>query len=299
MNRQGIDKQKKIPPDNLHYASCFHDCALLLNQQGANPFRVSAYRNAASTLHHLEKSAKEICEHEGVEGLMKLPGLGRSLAWSLKRLIESGHMPVLDRLKGDNSAEQLVASVADIGEVLATRVVDELGIETLPELLDAVYDGRLEKVDGFGEKRLRAVREALTARLLVNQPELEEMYPPNTMKVPVADLLELDNDYLDLVEANQLPRIAPKKNNPSGKAWLPVWHTEKKGHHYTIMFSNTTHAHDMHACDDWVIIILDDDKGHGQWTVITSRFGSLKGCRIIRGREAECRRYYRQLKEET
>ena len=35
------------------------------------------------------------------------------------------------------------------------------------------------------------------------------------------------------------------------------------------------------------------DSGEGRWTVVTGRYGALRGERIVRGREAECRAHYR------
>ena len=40
------------------------------------------------------------------------------------------------------------------------------------------------------------------------------------------------------------------------------------------------------------MIYRDDQNGDGQWTVITSQLGALKGRRIVRGREAECAMHY-------
>jgi putative hydrolase len=58
------------------------------------------------------------------------------------------------------------------------------------------------------------------------------------------------------------------------------------------MFSNTVRAHELGTTHDWVVIYRDDDGNHGQWTVITSHFGKLRGKRIVRGREAECASHY-------
>ncbi|WP_246114796.1 hypothetical protein [Rubripirellula tenax] len=70
-------------------------------------------------------------------------------------------------------------------------------------------------------------------------------------------------------------------------------HTHRDNQHYTVMFSNTARAHEQNTTDDWTAIYRDDNHSHGRWTVITSQFGRLKGHRIVRGREDECRCYYR------
>jgi hypothetical protein len=59
---------------------------------------------------------------------------------------------------------------------------------------------------------------------------------------------------------------------------------------YTVLYSNSARAHQAHALGDWVVIYRADARGK-QWTVITSRYGRLRGRRVVRGREAECRLY--------
>jgi putative hydrolase len=108
----------------------------------------------------------------------------------------------------------------------------------------------------------------------------------------------VDHEYREKAGAGQLRRIAPRRFNPTGAAWLPVLHTRRKNNHYTALYSNTARAHELGMSNDWVVVYRDDDGGQGQWTVITSRFGTMRGKRIIRGREAECAAYYKRAKEQ-
>lgn len=52
----------------------------LLAQQGANPFRVRAYRQAAGTLSGLDRDVEEILRQQGNKGLDALPGIGKGIA---------------------------------------------------------------------------------------------------------------------------------------------------------------------------------------------------------------------------
>ena len=110
-------------------------------------------------------------------------------------------------------------------------------------------------------------------------------------------LLEVDRLYLDQAFAGELPRITPRRFNPEGKAWLPILHTDKSGWHFTAMFSNTARAHELQKADDWVVIYFyDDHHREGQHTLVTETRGPLQGMRVVRGREAECRRHYDSLR---
>ena len=197
---------------------------------------------------------------------------------------------LLERLRGDNIAERLFATVPDIGPRLAQRIHQQLSIDTLVELQAAVLDGRLAMVPGMGPKRLRAVRESLAGRLRLQQGL--SWSSASAATVPVAELLDIDRQYRAQAEAGQLPRVAPRRFNPSREAWLPVLHTHRDHRHYTALFSNTARAHALGTTHDWVVIYRDDDGDSGQWTVITAQFGKLRGKRIVRGREGECVAYY-------
>lgn len=58
------------------------------------------------------------------------------------------------------------------------------------------------------------------------------------------------------------------------------------------MFSNTARAHELGKTDDWVVVYFRKGKRENQCTVVTETRGPLKGKRVIRGREDECRTYY-------
>ncbi|MGI9174618.1 MAG: hypothetical protein ACR2GR_04810, partial [Rhodothermales bacterium] len=61
---------------------------------------------------------------------------------------------------------------------------------------------------------------------------------------------------------------------------------------FTALFSNSARAHELGKTDDWVVIYFDRGEGERQCTVVTETRGPLKGRRVVRGRERECRSYY-------
>ena len=288
------------PPTNDELAEKLEIVSSLLLAQGANRFRAEAYHRAAETLHELHRPAWQIYADEGIEGLEELAGVGRTISRALQQMIRGGHWPLLERLEGNDIVEQAFSSVPNIGPKLAKRIHDELGIETLAELQAAAWDGRLRRMPGFGEKRIRAVRESLAARgrhpgIAPAQDRLFDGQEDLTSEVPVEELLDVDDEYRFKAGHGKLPRVAPRRFNPAAKAWLPILHTDRGQRHYTALFSNTEHAHIMGTTHDWVVIYLEDHSHRGQqgrWTVITSQFGQLKGRRIVRGRERECAEFY-------
>ena len=100
-------------------------------------------------------------------------------------------------------------------------------------------------------------------------------------------MLQVDEQYRQKVEADELPRISPQRNNPEGVAWLPILHSYEDGWHFTALFSNTDRAHELGRVRDWVVIYFERDGHEGQCTVVTEYRGPLTGRRVVRGREEE------------
>lgn len=112
------------------------------------------------------------------------------------------------------------------------------------------------------------------------------------MKPPSVELvLALDKEYREKASTGKLKKIAPKKLNPEGKAWLPIMNVEREGWRFTVLFSNTQKAHDLGKTNDWVVVYFDDGSGEQKCTVVTEHQGPLTGKRAIRGREKECEEY--------
>jgi hypothetical protein len=281
------------PWTNEAIAQHLERIAELLEGQNANPYRVRAYRLAAGSLRETKRSASEILETEGTEGLRNLPAIGESLARAIEQLVETGKSNLLEQLRGEIAPERILATVPGIGPVLAERIYEQLGIASLAELENAAYDGRLAEVPGFGRGRLQTVRETLAGRLRrrPRQPARRQVTPPANQP-PVGELLDIDQEYRSKAKGNKLPRITPRRFNPTREAWLPVLHTERGASHYTALYSNTARAHELETIHDWVVIYRDGQDSEGQWTVVTGRYGPLKDKRIVRGRENECIAYY-------
>jgi hypothetical protein len=300
---------------NPEIAEALDRVADLLEAQEANRYRVRAYRAAAETIRRHEISLADLVEEGGVEAVDALPTIGRTIASNVAELVHRGGLSLLDRLEGEVSPERLLTTVPGIGPKLATRIHDELAVDTLEELEVAAHDGRLEALAGFGPRRARAVRESLASILGRSSRHrarraawLEKRFETGsesgsrrTDVLPRPDvemLLAIDEEYRNAAARGALRRIAPRRLNPSGEAWLPILHVERDGWDVTALFSNTARAHELGRTRDWVVIYYAHDGDEGQCTVVTERRGDLRGRRVIRGREPECRTYYAQHEHE-
>lgn len=274
--------------ENQQIAAQLRETSDLLRSQGANPFRVGAYRRAADTIAQLDRPLREVFDAKGRAGLQALPGIGSGIASAIAEMLVTGSWSQLARLRGSSDPEALFRTVPGIGEELAHALHRVLQVDTLEELENAAHDGRLEAVRGVGARRAAAIRASLASMLgrrVGRAPHLPMPELPD-----VAILLDVDGEYRGKAAARKLPSIAPKRFNPQAEAWLPVLHTRRGVWHFTALYSNTARAHELGKTRDWVVIYFyDGDHQERQCTVVTETRGALAGSRVVRGREAESR----------
>lgn len=276
--------------DNIEIADVLDRVADLLDAQHADGFRVRAYRRAAETCRALPRPLGLILAAEGQKGLERLPAIGRSIAASVAEYVVTGRLRLLDRLEGEISPEALFATLPGVGEELARRIHAELGVETLEELEVAAHDGRLAEVPGMGERRVHAIRDSIAAALGPSSRRRARRLraaerPPE--RPPVGTILAVDAEYRARAAAGKLRKIAPRRFNPSGEAWLPILHETRDGWYFTALFSNTARAHQFGTTHDWVVVFFERDGTEGQCTVVTEHTGPRAGLRVVRGREQE------------
>lgn len=283
---------KKKLPKNHEIAEMLEHIASLLELQEANTFRVQAYRAAANLVENFRGSIAELALDDK-DALMDLPHIGERLSNLIVEYIETGKSRLLQRLEGEVNPEELFESVPGIGPELAERIVRKLDIKTLEELEQAVYDGRLAEVEGFGEKRLDTVRYSLAGMMgqlsrRPNAPKSAVRKRADMERPSVALLLEVDAEYRQKAKNRQLKRIAPRRFNPENRAWLPILHADLHGWSFTALYSNTVRAHQLEKVKDWVVIFYERGRHEGQATVVTETRGPMAGKRVVRGREQEC-----------
>jgi putative hydrolase len=273
--------------DNQAIAAKLLEIADLLEQQNANPFRVNAYRRAARTVSAYKEELPVLADREGTGGLEQLPAIGHSIALAIQEMLDTGCWMQLERLRGSLDPEQVFQSIPGIGPQLSRRIHEALEVETLAELELAAHDGRLEQVPGVGARRARMIS-AILAKMLQRRPARVRR---QVAEPGVGLLLDVDKEYRELAAKGKLRKIAPRRFNPTGAAWLPILHTQRHDWHFTALFSNTARAHDLGKTDDWVVLYFYTDHGpESQCTVVTETSGPMKGHRVVRGREAECMR---------
>ena len=152
-----------MPVANAEIAELFERYAALLEIDGANAFRVRAYRNAARTIENLPQSAAGMVD-EGAD-LSELPGIGEDLAGKVQAIVESGSFRELDELESE--VPEGLAALSDLpglGPKRTAHLHRELGVDDLDGLRAAAEAGKVRALDGFGEKTEAKILDAIARR---------------------------------------------------------------------------------------------------------------------------------------
>ena len=137
---------------NSEIAGLFEELAALLEIDGANPFRVRAYRTAARTISGLTESLVEMVD-EGDRDLTELPGIGKDLAGKIADVLETGELEPLEELRS-----RIPAGVSDmlripgLGPKKVAVLFHDLSIDSLEKLKAAAEAGKIAEQKGFGKK---------------------------------------------------------------------------------------------------------------------------------------------------
>jgi DNA polymerase (family X) len=148
--------------ENQEAARVMFGVASLLESQGANPYRVRAYRRAALNLMRMRRPATALT---GDDGQVHVPWLGDRLRRKVGELVTRGEMQFHKELVATlpKPLRSLLA-VPGIGPKTAQRFIDELGIGSAKGVANAADRGRIRRLRGFGpasEARLGGAAQAL------------------------------------------------------------------------------------------------------------------------------------------
>lgn len=140
---------------NLEIAAIFGNMADLLEIQGANPFRVRAYRNARSSLESLTDNIEEIARRES---LSDIPGIGKDLAGKITEYIRTGKIGAFEDLKKELPIGLVeIVEIPTIGPKTARAIFDTLGVKSVADLEQRAASGELLDVPGIKQKTLENI----------------------------------------------------------------------------------------------------------------------------------------------
>ena len=145
---------------NRTIAAIFDEIADLLEIDGANPFRIRAYRRASQSILALSKPLAQLVA-EGAD-LKELPGIGEALAQKITEIVTTGNLHYLDELKKHIPPDlERLLKISGLGPKRVHQLYDALHIRSLSDLQKALEEGKVEALDGFGPKLVQAIADGL------------------------------------------------------------------------------------------------------------------------------------------
>ena len=134
---------------NAKIADVFEQVADLLEFQGANPFRIRAYRNGARTIRDFPEPVAGVLADESRQ-LTDIDGIGKDLAQKTQVLVETGKLPQLNELMAAIPATVLdLLRIPNLGPKKAKTLYQELGVPSLEELKTACLNHQVRERKGF------------------------------------------------------------------------------------------------------------------------------------------------------
>ncbi len=162
--------------ENLDIARVLETLADLLEIQGANPFRIRAYRNAINTIESLSRPIAAMAE--AGEDLTELPAIGDNVAAHIVELLETGHINRLDEVTAEIPITLVeLVRLDGVGPKKAKKLFDELDVKTVEELEVQLDAGTVEELAGFGKKSVEKIRRSIedyrkhTGRFQIHEAE--------------------------------------------------------------------------------------------------------------------------------
>jgi DNA polymerase (family X) len=160
MNNKMNHKTMPMTVTNTEIADQFNQLADLLEIDNANPFRVRAYRNAAYTLINLSSEISELIQQG--EDLTQLPGIGKDLAAKITTIVTTGKFTWLEEERQHPPPSLIeLKQIPALGSKRIGILHEQLGIDTIEELSEAVKQQKIADLPGFGEKLQQNIARAL------------------------------------------------------------------------------------------------------------------------------------------
>jgi DNA polymerase (family 10) len=150
---------------NREIAKLLRSIAAAYEVKEGNKFKVMAYDRAATAVEHATSELKDLWDDGKLE---EVPGIGKSIAQHLDELFRTGWVRHFEEIKkGLPPAMFELLDIPGIGAKKAYKLCKNLGIfeakTAVDEIEKAAREGRIAKIEGFGEESQKDILEGIEA----------------------------------------------------------------------------------------------------------------------------------------
>ncbi len=186
-----------MPVQNKEIADILNEVADYLEIKGENQYRINSYRNAARTVMGLSESISQMARDE--KDIQAIPDIGESMAEKITEISQTGKLKQLEKLR-----KQFPESLRDImkleqmGAKRTKILYGELNIESVDELQKAAKEGKIEQLEGFGEKTTKKILKEIKQFSEKGGSERFKLHDAVEMIQPMLKYLEKEMDNITI-----------------------------------------------------------------------------------------------------
>ncbi len=138
---------------NIELSRIFNEMYYMLNADEKARFEALAYQRAARSIESMQDDISEIYEKNGINGLMKIPGIGKGLAEHIEEYLTTGKIEKYEELKKKFPVDfNEFSGIEGFGPKKAMTLYEKLGIKNISDLKKAAEEHKIRDIPGFGEK---------------------------------------------------------------------------------------------------------------------------------------------------
>lgn len=147
-----------MPRANDEAAEVLQEYSDLISISGGDKTKARAYEKAARSVGGYHGDIEKLDE----KGLLAISNVGKSIAQKIREYLDTGTIAKLEELRGEipEGVRSLIA-IPGLGPKRAMVLHQEKGIGGVEELLDALHEGRLAGLPGFGPKTEENLRRGI------------------------------------------------------------------------------------------------------------------------------------------
>src|ERR687897_1775336 len=142
---------------NAAIAKTFRKIGFIIEMNGNDvntTFKARAYKRTSDVIASLSTSIEEIYRKEGLEGLQKIPSIGKAIALKIEEYLMTGKIKYYEELKATTPLNiDDFYDLEGIGPKTIKVLYDKLKIKDLSGLEKAASEGRLRNIQGFSQNK--------------------------------------------------------------------------------------------------------------------------------------------------
>lgn len=155
--------------DNGKISAQITKLADLLEFQGANSFKIRAYRRGARVIKDSTDSFTAIVNNDPSQ-LLEIDGIGKGVAEKITQLIQDGEIAEINDILETVPPTVLdILRIPGLGPKKAAALYQELGIQTLEQLRAACESNEIQQLKGFAAKTEQSILDGISIAAAANE----------------------------------------------------------------------------------------------------------------------------------